>query len=154
MKFHKENNVKSLVALSFLAMLAGCATQGKSDQQIFAEAASAHVMTLPAGQSKVSLPSLKILSHGLIADNLAIAAGGGANASQLKQELLKAKAAGDSGFLIIGAGTSLDLAIIENAFDALDLNGMRVYYAGGEAQKDEVRTAVEKAQAQFQYIAQ
>ena len=97
--------MKSLVALSFLAMLAGCATQGKSDQQIFAE-------------------------------------------------LLKAKAAGDSGFLIIGAGTSLDLAIIENAFDALDLNGMRVYYAGGEAQKDEVRTAVEKAQAQFQYIAQ
>ncbi len=72
---------------------------------------------------------------------------------QLKQGLLSAKSAGESGFLIIGAASSLDVAIIKNAFDALDLNGMRIYYAGGEAQKEEARAAVEKANANFQYIS-
>jgi hypothetical protein len=145
--------VKSLIVVSLLAVLAGCASHGKSDQQIYREAADAHVMTLPAGQNTVSLPSAKIASHGLIADNLAIAAGGGANATQLKQGLLSAKSAGDSGFLIIGAASSLDVAIIKNAFDGIDLDGMRIYYAGGEAQKDEARAAVEKANANFQYIS-
>jgi outer membrane murein-binding lipoprotein Lpp len=146
-------NVKLLIAASVLALLAGCASHGKSDDAIYREAADAHVMTLPAGQNKVSLPATKIQSHGLIADNLAIAAGGGANATLLKQQLLIAKSAGESGFLIIGAGTSLDVAILKNAFESLDLNGMRIYYAGGEGQKDAARSAVEKTQAKFQYIS-
>ncbi|UVM63918.1 hypothetical protein [Pseudomonas sp. B21-010] len=145
--------MKSLIVVPLLALLAGCATNGKSDQQIYMEAGNAHVMTLPAGQNEVSLPGTKILSHGLIADNLAIAAGGGANAVRLKQELLNAKSAGDSGFLIIGAASSLDVAIIKNAFDTLDLKGMRIYYAGAEAQRDEARAAIEKANAHFQYIS-
>lgn len=45
------------------------------------------------------------------------------------------------------------MAIIKNAFESLDLNGMRIYYAGGEGQKDAARSAVEKAQAKFQYIS-
>lgn len=53
----------------------------------------------------------------------------------------------------MGAGTALDVAIIKNAFDSVDLSGMRIYYAGNEAQKDAVRSAVEKAQAHFQYIS-
>ena len=144
--------MKSLIGAAFLVLLAGCASQGKSDQQIYREAADSHVMTLPAGQSTFSLPSVKIPSHGLIADNLAIAVGGGANATLLKQALLQAKNEGDRGFLIIGSGTALDLAIIKTAFDSVDLSGMRIYYAGGEAQKDEARAAVEKAQAHFQFI--
>ncbi|MBV4458061.1 hypothetical protein KVG96_08890 [Pseudomonas sp. COR58] len=145
--------MKAFVAVALLAVLAGCASKGKSDAEIYTEAAKAHVATLPAGQGKFSFPSTKILSHGLIGDNLAIAAGGGANAAQLKQALLMAKVGGDSGFLIIGAATSLDVAVIKNAVDELDLKGLRIYYAGGESQKDDVRSAVEKAQAQFQYIS-
>ncbi|MCX2546554.1 hypothetical protein [Pseudomonas sp. COW5] len=150
---HKEIKVKRLIAASFLAVLAGCASHGKSDEAIYREAADAHVMTLPAGQTKVSLVATKILSHGLIGDNLAIAAGGGANAMQLKQQLQMAKTVDDTGFLIIGAGTSLDVAVIKNAFESLDLNGMRIYYAGGENQKEAVRSAVEKARAKFQFIS-
>ncbi|AZE79623.1 hypothetical protein C4J99_3854 [Pseudomonas synxantha] len=145
--------MKALIAAALLVTLAGCASSGKSDQQIYQEAADAHVMTLAAGQTTVSLPSVKIPSHGLIGDSMAIAAGGGANATALKQALLQAKSAGDSGFLIMGAGTALDVAIIKNAFDSVDLSGMRIYYAGNEAQKDAVRSAVEKAQAHFQYIS-
>jgi hypothetical protein len=145
--------MKVFVAASLLAVLAGCATQGKSDQQIVTQALSAHVVTLPAGDGNVSLPAMKIRSHGVLADNLAIAAGGGANAAQLKDALLKAKADGDSGFLVIGAGTSLDVAIISNACEALTLTGLRVYYAGTEAQKEAARRAIEKTQAHFEYIS-
>ncbi|WP_248741409.1 MULTISPECIES: hypothetical protein [unclassified Pseudomonas] len=145
--------MKLLIAASVLAVLAGCASHGKSDEAIYREAADAHVMTLPAGQNKVSLVATKILSHGLIGDNLAIAVGGGANVTQLKQQLLIAKTVDGTGFLIIGAGKSLDVTIIKNAFESLDLNGMRIYYAGGENQKEAVRSAVEKARAKFQFIS-
>jgi hypothetical protein len=149
----KENEMKSLIAAALLAILAGCASQGKSDQQIVLEASDIHVMTLAAGQNTVSLPTVKIPSHGLIGDSISIAAGGGANATQLRQALVGAKSAGENGFLIIGSGTSLDVAIIKTAFDSLDLSGMRIYYAGNEPQKDEVRHAIETARAHFQYIS-
>lgn len=149
---HKEYTVKSFVALALIAMLAGCATPGKSEKQIFDEAATAHVMSLPSGENRVRLHSVKIPSHGLIADNLALAMAGGANAMYLKEELLKAKSVGDTGFLIIGASTVVDVAVIGNACEGLDLQGMQIYYSGTDAQKDKVRTAVEKTQAQFYYI--
>lgn len=145
--------MKALIALSLLVLLNGCASQGKTDQQIFNEAASAHVLTLPAGQSTVSFPSVKIRSHGVLADNLAIAAGGGADTEQLRQQLHKAKADGESGFLIIGAGSALDVAVLSNAFADLDLQGLRVYYAGGEAQKEQARGVIEKAHGQFSFIS-
>lgn len=144
--------MKSFVAFALIATLAGCATQGKSEKQIFDEAATAHVTSLPAGPGSVRIRSVKIPSHGLIGDSLAVALAGGANASQLKQELLDAKSVGDSGFLIIGASTSVDVAVIGNAVEGLDLKGMQIYYSGTDAQKDKVRAAVEKTQAQFHYI--
>ena len=145
--------MKSLVTLCLIATLAGCATsKGKTEQQIFTEAANAHVASLPAG-AKVRLHSVKIPSHGVFGDTLATVLAGGANASQLKQELLNAKSLGDSGFLIMGASTSVDVAIVDSAFDGLDLKGMDNYYSGDGAQKDKVRTAVEKTQAQFHFIS-
>ena len=144
--------MKSLVALCLIATLAGCATQGKTEQQIFSEAATAHLASLPTG-AKIRLHSVKIPSHGVLADSLATVLAGGANALQLKQELLNAKNLGDSGFLIMGASTSVDVAIVDNAFEGLDLKGMDIYYSGSDAQKDKVRTAVEKTQAQFHFIS-
>jgi type IV pilus biogenesis protein CpaD/CtpE len=149
---YKENTVKRLVALALITLLAGCATQGKSESQIFDEAATAHVMSLPAGANKVRLHSVKIASHGVIGDMLATVLGGGANAGQLRQELLNAQRLGDSGFLIIGARSSIDVAVVENACEGLGLQGMNIYYAGTEAQQDKVRHAVEQARAQFHFI--
>ncbi len=149
---HKEYTVKALVALCLIATLAGCATQGKTDQQIFTEAATAHVASLPSG-AKIRLHSTKIPSKGMFGDTLAIALAGDANGAQLKQDLLNAKSQGDSGFLIMGASSSVDVAIADKAFEGLDLKGMTIYYSGSDAQKDKVRSAVEKTQAQFHFIS-
>lgn len=146
--------MKSLVALALIATLAGCATtQGKSEKQILDEASTAYVASLPPGPAKLRLRAAKIPSHGFIADNLAIALAGGANATLLKEELLDAKSLGDNFFLIMGSGTEVDVAVIGNAVEGLDLKGMQIYYSGSDAQKDKVQAAVEKAQAQFNYIS-
>ena len=144
--------MKSLVAVALFALLAGCATSGKSEHQILDEASTAYVASLPPGPAKLRLHSVKIPSHGLIADNLAIAMAGGANATYLKEQLLSAKRQGDNFFLIMGASTSVDVAVIGNAVEGLDLKGMQIYYSGTDAQKDKVQAAVEKTQAQFNYI--
>lgn len=102
-----------------------------------------------SGKNLVSLPSVKIPSHGLFADNLAIAAGGGANAVQLRNALAAAKAAGDKGFLIIGSNGALDLAVISNAVDSQDLSGMTIFYTGDPAKGDAIGSAVKRAKSEF-----
>ncbi|WDU63907.1 hypothetical protein LRS56_05090 [Pseudomonas poae] len=145
--------MKSLAALALIAMLAGCASHGKSETQIFDEATTAYVASLPAKPGKVYFYTTKIPSHGLISDSMMIAMAGSANATSLKEQLLSAKnLSRESGFLIFGASTSVDVAIIGNAVEGLDLKGMQIYYSGTGAQKDQVRTAIEKTQAQFHYI--
>ncbi|CRM45025.1 hypothetical protein [Pseudomonas sp. 52 E 6] len=66
--------------------------------------------------------------------------------------MLNAKRMGDVFFLIIGAGSPVDVAVISKAVEGQDLNGMQIYYSGTDAQRDTVRAAVEKTQAQFHYI--
>ena len=145
--------MKSLVTLAFIALLAGCATHGKSEKQILDEASTAYVASLPPGPAQLRLRATKIPSHGFIADNLAIAVGGGANATLLREELQDAKKLGDNFFLIMGSSTGVDVAVIGNAVEGLDLKGMQIYYSGTQAQKDKVQAAVEKTQAQFNYIS-
>ncbi len=145
--------MKKLACTVLLIALAGCASPQKSDSQIYQEATALYVTMLPAGQNSVSLSSVKIPSHGLLADNLAIAAGGGANATQLRNALWAARAAGDKGFLIIGSQNgALDLAVIKNAVDSQDLSGMTILYSGDPGKSDAIRSAVEKANGEFQFI--
>lgn len=145
--------MKKLACTVLLIALAGCASPQKSDSQIYQEATALYVTMLPAGQNSVSLPSVKIPSHGLLADNLAIAAGGGGNATQLRNALSAARAAGDKGFLIIGSQNgALDLAVIKNAVDSQDLSGMTILYSGDRGKSDAIRSAVEKANGEFQFI--
>lgn len=144
--------MRKLLTAFLLATLAGCATHGKSDEQITTEAIKAQAAMLPPGQKPAELISTKIFSHGLIGDNLAIAAGGGANVQLLRQELLQVKSMGNTAFLIIGSSTALDVTIIKNAVDPIDLSGVSVFYAGSADQKDAVRAALEKSHAKFHYI--
>lgn len=145
--------MKHLISAFLLALLAGCASQQKSDNAIYMKAATQFASTLPPDQKTMSFPSIKILSHGMLADSLAIAAGGGANATKLQQELLTAKASGTRGFLIIGSSSALDLAVIEGATDAQDLSDMSIFYSGSSAKKNEIRSAIEKSKASFHYIS-
>jgi len=145
--------VKKLACTVLFIALAGCASQQKTDSQIYQQATALYVTQLPAGQNSVSLPSVKIPSHGLLADNLAIAAGGGANATQLRNALSAARAAGDKGFLIIGSQNgALDLAVIKNAVHSQDLSGMTILYSGDPGKNDAIRSAVEKANGEFQFV--
>ncbi len=145
--------MKNLISVTLLSLLVGCASQHKSDDAIYKEAAAQFASTLPPGQTAMSFSSVKIPSHGLLADSLAIAAGGGANATQLQQELLTAKAAGNTGFLIIGSSSALDLAVIEGATDSQDLAGMNIFYSGPADNKNEIRSAIEKSKAGFYFIS-
>ena len=145
--------MKNLISTSLLILLVGCASQQKSDNEIYMEAATQFASTLPSDQKSMSFPSIKIPSHGMLSDSLAIAAGGGANAAQLQQELLNAKASGTTGFLIIGSNSALDMAVIEGATDAQDLSGMSIFYLGGIDKKNEIRSAIEKSKASFHYIS-
>ena len=145
--------MRKLISVTFLILLTGCASPQKSDNAIFMEAATKYASTLPPEQKSMSFPGIKIPSHGMIADSLAIAAGGGANATQLQKELLAAKASGGKGFLIIGSSSSLDLAVIENATKSQDLSGMQIFYSGGPDKKNEIRAAVEKSKASFHFIS-
>lgn len=144
--------MKSLVALALIATLAGCATQGKSEKQILDEAASAYVKSMPAGSDKLRLHTMSIPKTGLFGDTLGIAMAGDQNAASLRGELLNTKRLGDVFFLIIGAGSPVDVAVIGKAVEGQDLKGLQIYYSGTDAQKEQVRTAVEKSQAQFYYI--
>ncbi len=144
--------MKSLVALALIATLAGCATQGKSEKQILDEAASAYVKSMPAGSDKLRLHTMNIPKTGLFGDTLGIAMAGDQNAASLRAELLNTKRLGDVFFLIIGAGSPVDVAVIGKAVEGQDLKGLQIYYSGTDAQKEQVRTAVEKSQAQFYYI--
>lgn len=144
--------MKKLACTVLLIALAGCASPQKSDSQIYQEATALYVTMLPAGQNSVSLSSVKIPSHGLLADNLAIAVGGGANATQLRGALLSAKAQGDKGFLIIGSNGALDLAVISNAVDSQDLTGMTIFYAGDSTKSEAIASAVKKAKGEFHLI--
>ncbi|WP_212629778.1 hypothetical protein [Pseudomonas sp. KB-10] len=145
--------MKHLISASLLILLAGCASQQKSDNAIYMEAATQFASTLPSDQKTMSFPNIKIPSHGMLADNLAIAAGGGANATHLQQELLTAKASGTTGFLIIGSSSALDLAVIEGAIDGQDLSGMSIFYSGSTDKKNEIRSVIEKSKASFHYIS-
>lgn len=145
--------MKRLISVSLLALMAGCASQQKSDNAIYREAATQFARTLPAHQKALELPAVKIPSHGMLADKLAIAAGGGANAAQLRQALASAKAAGTGGFLIIGTNSELDLAVIEGATDSLDLGEMSIFYSGAADKKNEIRLAIERTRATFHYIS-
>ncbi|TWE05338.1 hypothetical protein FB481_10785 [Pseudomonas sp. AG1028] len=145
--------MKKLACTVLFIALAGCASQHKTDSQIYQEANAFYVTQLPAGQNSVSLPSVKIPSHGLLADNLAIAAGGDANVTPLRNALSAARAAGDKGFLIIGSQNgALDVAVIRNAVDSQDLSGMTILYSGDLGKSDAIRSAVEKANGEFQFI--
>lgn len=144
--------MKKLACTVLLIALAGCASPQKSDSQIYQEATALYVTMLPTGQNSASLSSVKIPSHGLLADNLAIAAGGGANATQLRGALLSAKAQGDKGFLIIGSNGALDLAVISNAVDSQDLTGMTIFYAGDSTKSEAIASAVKKAKGEFHLI--
>ncbi|CRM28740.1 hypothetical protein [Pseudomonas sp. 24 E 1] len=144
--------MKSLIVLALIATLAGCATQGKSEKQILDEAATAYVKSMPAGSDKLRLHTMSIPKTGLFGDTLAIAMASDQNAAHLRGELLNAKRMGDVFFLIIGAGSPVDVAVISKAVEVQDLNGMQIYYSGTDAQRDTVRAAVEKTQAQFHYI--
>ncbi|KJZ43239.1 hypothetical protein [Pseudomonas marginalis] len=144
--------MKLFVAFALVATLAGCATQGKSEKQILDEAATAYVASMPAGSDKLRLHTMNIPKSGVFGDTLAISVAGEQNAARLRGELLDAKRLGDVFFLIIGAGTPVDVAVIGKAVEGQDLKGMQIYYSGTEAQKDTVRAAVEKTQAQFHYI--
>ena len=145
--------MKSLVVFALIATLAGCATQGKSEKQILDEAATAYVKSMPAGSDKLRLHTMSIPNTGLFGDTLAIAMASDQNAAHLRGELLNAKRLGDVFFLIIGASTLVDVTVISKAVEGQDLKGMQIYYSGTDAQKDKVRTAVEKTQAQFHYIS-
>lgn len=144
--------MKSFIALVLVATLAGCTTQGKSEKQIFDEATTAYVKSMPAGSEQLRLHTTSIPKSGMFGDTLAISMAGEQNAAQLRGELLNAKRLGDGFFLIIGASTPVDVAVIGKAVEGQDLKGMQIYYSGTDAQKDKVRTAVEKTQAQFHYI--
>lgn len=145
--------MKHLISITLLCLLAGCASQQKSDNAIYKEAATQFASTIPADQKAISFPSIKIPSHGMLADGLAIAAGGGANATQLQKELLTAKASGTTGFLIIGSSSALDLAVIEGATKSQDLSGMSIFYSGGIDKKNEIRSAIERSKASFHFIS-
>ncbi|RIA31616.1 hypothetical protein DFO61_2340 [Ectopseudomonas oleovorans] len=145
--------MKYLISASLLVLLAGCASQQKSDNTIYMEAATQFASTLPPDQKTLSFPSIKIPSHAMLADSLTIASGGGANSTQLQQELLAAKASGSTGFLIIGSSSALDLAVIEGATDSQDLSGMSIFYSGSTDKKSEIRSAIEKSKASFHYIS-
>jgi len=144
--------VKSFVALVLIATLAGCATQGKSEQQILDEATTAYVKSMPADSDKLRLHTMSIPKSGMFSDTLAISMAGDQNAASLRGELLNTKRLGDVFFLIMGAGTPVDVAVIGKAVEGQDLKGLQIYYSGTDAQKENVRVAVEKSQAQFHYI--
>lgn len=143
--------MNKLLILPLLALLAGCAAPGRG-QDVATEALDAQPRSQPADRQSVEIPAVQIVSHGLLADGLAIAAGGGANTQQLREELRRAKAAAAPGFLIVGSGGKLDSVIIRGALDAQDLSGMTIYYAGAASQVDAIAAEVDKAKADFQYI--
>ncbi|MGY1923100.1 hypothetical protein ACW9IF_29655, partial [Pseudomonas tolaasii] len=66
---------------------------------------------------------MSIPESGMFGDTLAISLAGDQNAASLRSELLNTKRLGDVFFLIMGAGTPVDVAVIGKAVEGQDLNG-------------------------------
>lgn len=144
-------SVKGLIIACCLVVVSGCAAHGKTDQQIYQEALGA--VAEQAGRADVGLSAVVIQSHGMIADGLTVAAGGGQNAAQLRQALHKVRQAGEPGFLIMGGNGALDTAVMKGACTGQDFSGLTIVFAGTPEQQSTIQDVVQKTQANFRFIS-
>lgn len=147
--------MKKLLFITLLIGLSGCAAQRPSDAQLMRQALHQYtqIADIAPDQKGIDMLAFKIRSHGALGDTLATAAGGGATALQLRNALRDTYAAGERGFLIIGAGGALDRAMLGTAFDGQALSGMQIFYAGDGDAVDRIRRIVEETGAAFHLVA-
>lgn len=141
------------LGLALLAIvLAGCAVgvKKKHDNDIYREAMQLGVES--SDDAQLQLITIKIPSHGLLADQATIRLGGGANTGLLREVLQGMKGERGKALLVIGGNPSLDYAVISNAVTGLQLEGVRFIFSGKPSQKAELENIVKATGASFQFI--
>jgi|GEM_PF-1120482 len=136
------------LALAVMALgLGGCSTHPpeKKQGQILAEA-------LAKTQAR-ELVTVTIPSHGALADQLAIASGGGANATQLAALLSQVARSSTPRVLVIGGAPALDAAVMQGALKGQRLEGLQVIFAGLPEQEADIATLVRAAGARFDFVS-
>ncbi|MGB3211082.1 MAG: hypothetical protein WBB19_10290 [Desulforhopalus sp.] len=99
---------------------------------------------------------MEVPSHGLIGDSVAIAAGGGGNASQVRSALLEfQKAQGVQRLAITSSNSLLAKTVLSSAVKKLpadSLTNIQIAFVGDVAQGEEIRSLVEATGAQFDVV--
>ena len=141
---------KILVTL-LVVILSGCAASNKkTDSDIHQEALTA--VAARSGQVQSEIMTVEIPSHGLIADQIVIGLGGGANATYLRDVLTQLNNSSERSVLIMGTSPSLNDAVIVNAVKDLDLAGMQIIYAGERGKQTQIAQAIKQTGAVFSFI--
>ncbi|WP_301150952.1 hypothetical protein [Metapseudomonas otitidis] len=140
------------LALAVMALgLGGCSTHPpeKKQGQILAEA----LAKTPNPTQARELVTVTIPSHGALADQLAIASGGGANATQLAALLSQVARSSTPRVLVIGGAPALDAAVMQGALKGQRLEGLQVIFAGLPEQEADIATLVRAAGARFDFVS-
>ena len=142
----KESVMIRYIALAvFGLILTGCAsTQTKPQRDVLAEAAT----TFGGGD----FIYIDIPSHGAIGDGVAIAAGGGANATRLGGRLGDLSRSGDGKVLVSGRNSALVNAVIKGAVEGKAHPGVWLIYAGDEKYATPLKEVVEGADMRYSFI--
>lgn len=129
----------------FGLFLFGCtSTQTKPQRDVLSEAAT----TFGGGDFiYIDLPS-----HGAIGDGIAIAAGGGANATRLGETLENLSRSSDGKVLVSGRNSALVNAVIKGAVEGQAYPGVWLIYAGDEKYAAPLKEVVEASEMKYSFI--
>lgn len=97
-------------------------------------------------------PPAQILAEALT-DQLAIASGDGANATQLAALLSQVARSSTPRALVIGGAPALDAAVMQGALKGQRLEGLQVIFAGLPEQEADITTLVRAAGARFDFVS-
>jgi len=134
---------KLVFAVLFLFVLCGCAAKKRHPVAIGAEIFE-----------RQSFSVIDIPSHGAISDGLAIAVGGGANSSNIRNKLLDIQKANDTkNVLVTSTNSLLAKTLLANAVKDLEpgsLASVYLVFAGNENHGKALQSIIEKTGARYE----
>ncbi|MCU7648873.1 hypothetical protein [Pseudomonas piscis] len=146
---------KYLMITGLLLAMGGCASQPaqKSQEAVLAEVAG---LMSRQGQATDQPPSLlvtRINSHGLLADRVTIAAGGGQDRMNVRELFAQAAASRGARVVIFGASPALDQAIVGGALSEQRFPGVWLLFVGEPEQSRQMQASAEAAGLRYSFIS-
>ncbi|MFO8023558.1 MAG: hypothetical protein R6U90_00260, partial [Thiohalophilus sp.] len=95
---------------------------------------------------------IAIPSHGAIGDGMAIAAGGGANAKNLRRHLQQRSSNGEGKVVVTSRNSALANAVIKGAVSDNQFPGVWLVYAGDAKYAESLKQIVEAAGMKYGFV--